>query len=131
MITQTRIIVIKIRRLAGVVRRVPEAMLRALDAAIAEFIATLARPEAAEPGSAADLAEFGVQQQDLREALRMLLDDRAVRPRKLMKRFGNARGTNLLSVCEIRGFISKPEGGPWKIDLDRVRRHLAEHGAGQ
>lgn len=118
----------KFSGLAGIVRRLPKAAFRALSAAVAAFFDALTRPEAAPPGSASDLAAFGVRQQDLLEALQMILDDGAVRPRKLYKRFGNAGGTNLLSICEIKGFIAKPKGGPWVADLDRVRGHLAQHG---
>lgn len=118
-------------RLTRIARRVPEAVGRAIGAAVTAFLDTLTRPEAAEPGSVADLATFGVRKEALLEALQMILDDRAVRPRKLLKRFGSASGTNLLSFCEIKRFISKPEGGRWEIDFDRVRGHLAKHGAGQ
>lgn len=105
---------------AEIVRRLPRATARALAAAAAEFTATLTRPIPPRPGSAEDLEQFGITSGQFMEALRMLVEGSAVRPGKLRARFGNAPGTNLLSYCEIRGFISKPQGGPWQVDSERV-----------
>lgn len=125
-----------LKMFAEVAGRVPRAIVRALGAAVAEFTATLNRPEPPEPGSAEDLAQFGVKLDELREALQMFLDDRAVRPRKLRARFSNVIGTNILGYCEIRAFISKPERGAWQVDFERVRayqsqRRISEDARGQ
>lgn len=113
----------ELTRLARIARRVP----RALAAALAAFLSTMRRPEPPPAGSAAFLAQFRVEPGQFVQVLEMFLDDRAVRPRRLRQRYGNAGGTNLLSVCEVLNFINKP-GGRWVVDFARIQAHLARHG---
>lgn len=114
-------------RLVDVVHHVP----MALAAAAGAFLDTLMRPEPPASGSADDLAQFGLTPELFLEALQMFMDTRAVRPGKLRHRFGNAMGTNLLSMAEIRGFISKPERGPWQVDFERIQDYRSRQGVRQ
>ena len=105
-------------RIARIARRTP----RALSAATAAFIDTLMPVT----GKSLNLAAFRLSEDILREALQIFLDDRAVRPRKLFRRFGKATGMNLLSFCEIRGFITKPESKSWVVNFEQIRAYQAE-----
>ncbi len=124
MSNEISVITLKITRLAEIVRRIPRAVVRAFVAAATEFLATLTRPEPPAMGSAEDLSQFGVNEDQFLEALKMFMDDRAVRPRRLRERFGPPMGTNLLSVAEIKGFISKP-GGRWQVDFGSIQAYQA------
>lgn len=79
-------------------------------------------------GWANDYTRFAgvLSQAQFSEALQMFLEDRAVRPRKLRARFGDAMGTNLLSLSEIKDFISKP-GDRWVVDVERIKEYQARH----
>jgi S-DNA-T family DNA segregation ATPase FtsK/SpoIIIE len=63
---------------------------------------------------------------DLQQALMLVLERRRVSQDLLKAHFGSsARATDLLSVLEVKGFISKPEGtNRWTIYYDRIDNYL-------
>ena len=63
---------------------------------------------------------------DLQQALMLVLERRRVSQDLLKAHFGSsARATDLLSLLEVKGFISKPEGtNRWTIFYDRIDAYL-------
>ncbi|MBI4386276.1 MAG: hypothetical protein HY551_02740, partial [Elusimicrobia bacterium] len=73
-----------------------------------------------------DLAQYGVEPMEFRQALQLVLERRRVSQDLLKSQFGSsARATNLLSLLEVKGFIHKPEGtNRWEIFFDRIEDSL-------
>jgi S-DNA-T family DNA segregation ATPase FtsK/SpoIIIE len=63
---------------------------------------------------------------DLQQALMLVLERRRVSQDLLKAHFGSsARATDLLSILEVKGFITKPEGtNRWTIYFDRIDAYL-------
>jgi S-DNA-T family DNA segregation ATPase FtsK/SpoIIIE len=59
-------------------------------------------------------------------ALKLINERRRISQDLLKANFGgSARATNILSILEIEGFISKPEGtNKWHIDFDKISNYL-------
>jgi S-DNA-T family DNA segregation ATPase FtsK/SpoIIIE len=74
----------------------------------------------------ADLASFGVEPAEFREALKLVIERRRVSQDLLKSQFGSsARATNILSLLEVKGMINKPEGtNRWEIDFDSISGYL-------
>ena len=70
---------------------------------------------------------LGMSEEDLRQALNLILERRRVSQDLLKAHFGSsARATNMLSLLEINGFIDKPEGSSrWEIDFNAIQSYLA------
>jgi DNA segregation ATPase FtsK/SpoIIIE, S-DNA-T family len=68
------------------------------------------------------------QEDDLRQALMLVLERRRVSQDLLKAHFGSsARATNLLSLLEVKGFIAKPDGtNRWTIYFDRIDAYLGQ-----
>jgi S-DNA-T family DNA segregation ATPase FtsK/SpoIIIE len=60
--------------------------------------------------------------------LMLVLERRRVSQDLLKAHFGSsARATDLLSILEVKGFISKPEGtNRWTIYFDRIDAYLGQ-----
>jgi S-DNA-T family DNA segregation ATPase FtsK/SpoIIIE len=69
---------------------------------------------------------------DLVPALTLINERRRVSQDLLKANFGSsARATNILSMLEVKGFISKPEGtNKWNINYDKINEHLNNAGQG-
>jgi S-DNA-T family DNA segregation ATPase FtsK/SpoIIIE len=67
-------------------------------------------------------------EKDLIPALKLINERRRVSQDLLKANFGgSARATNVLSILEMRGFITKPEGSnKWQIDYNKVGDHLKD-----
>ncbi|MFA7074178.1 MAG: FtsK/SpoIIIE domain-containing protein, partial [Endomicrobiaceae bacterium] len=67
---------------------------------------------------------------DLIPALKLILERRRISQDLLKANFGSsARATNILSVLEMKDFISKPEGtNRWEINFDMIQEYLAHNG---
>ncbi|GHT06821.1 DNA translocase FtsK [Endomicrobiia bacterium] len=65
---------------------------------------------------------------DLIPALKLINERKRISQDLLKANFGgSARATNILSILETRGFITKPEGtNKWQIDYDKIRQYLEE-----
>jgi S-DNA-T family DNA segregation ATPase FtsK/SpoIIIE len=63
---------------------------------------------------------------DLIPALKLINERRRISQDLLKANFGSsARATNILSILEMEGFISKPEGtNRWHIDFDKISQYL-------
>ncbi|MDR3196215.1 MAG: DNA translocase FtsK 4TM domain-containing protein [Endomicrobium sp.] len=63
---------------------------------------------------------------DFIPALKLINERRRISQDLLKANFGgSARATNILSILEIEGFISKPEGtNKWKINFDKISKYL-------
>lgn len=63
---------------------------------------------------------------DLIPALKLISSRRRISQDLLKANFGgSARATNILSILEIEGFISKPEGtNKWQINFDKISKYL-------
>ncbi|GHT43642.1 DNA translocase FtsK [Endomicrobiia bacterium] len=63
---------------------------------------------------------------DLIPALKLINERRRISQDLLKANFGgSARATNILSILEIEGFVSKPEGAnKWHIDFDKISQYL-------
>jgi S-DNA-T family DNA segregation ATPase FtsK/SpoIIIE len=63
---------------------------------------------------------------DLIPALKFISERRRVSQDLLKANFGgSARATNILSILEIEGFVSKPEGtNKWQINFDKISKYL-------
>ncbi|MDR3071131.1 MAG: DNA translocase FtsK 4TM domain-containing protein [Endomicrobium sp.] len=63
---------------------------------------------------------------DLIPALKLISERKRVSQDLLKANFGSsARATNILSILEIEGFISKPDGvNKWQIDFDKISKYL-------
>jgi S-DNA-T family DNA segregation ATPase FtsK/SpoIIIE len=61
-------------------------------------------------------------QEDMREALQLILDRRRISQDLLKAHFrSSARATDLLSLLEVKGFIRKPQGtNRWEIHFDQI-----------
>lgn len=72
--------------------------------------------------------ESAPEEDDLHQALLLVLERRRVSQDLLKAHFGSsARATDLLSVLEVKGFISKPEGtNRWTIYFDRIDAYLGQ-----
>jgi S-DNA-T family DNA segregation ATPase FtsK/SpoIIIE len=65
---------------------------------------------------------------DLIPALKLINERKRISQDLLKANFGgSARATNILSILEMEGFITKPEGtNKWQIDYDKIRQYLKE-----
>jgi S-DNA-T family DNA segregation ATPase FtsK/SpoIIIE len=65
---------------------------------------------------------------DLIPALKLINERKRISQDLLKANFGgSARATNILSILETEGFITKPEGiNKWQIDYDKIRQYLEE-----
>ncbi|MDD4004202.1 MAG: DNA translocase FtsK [Elusimicrobiaceae bacterium] len=70
---------------------------------------------------------MGISVEDFKAALNLILQRRRISQDLLKAHFGSsARATNILSVLEIQGFISKPEGSNrWDIQFDKIEQQAA------
>jgi S-DNA-T family DNA segregation ATPase FtsK/SpoIIIE len=66
------------------------------------------------------------ESKDLISALKLISERRRISQDLLKANFGgSARATNILSILEIDGFISKPEGtNKWQINFDKISKYL-------
>jgi S-DNA-T family DNA segregation ATPase FtsK/SpoIIIE len=66
---------------------------------------------------------------DLIPALKLINNRRRVSHDLLKANFGgSARSTNILSILEVEGFISKPEGtNKWHLDFDKISQYLKDN----
>jgi S-DNA-T family DNA segregation ATPase FtsK/SpoIIIE len=69
---------------------------------------------------------------DLIPALKLINERKRISQDLLKANFGgSARATNILSILEMEGFITKPEGtNRWQIDYDKIRQYLERNKAG-
>lgn len=82
-------------------------------------------------GSALEFAvEDKKEMKDLIEALKLVLERRRVSQDLLKAHFGSsARATNILSLLEVKQFISKPEGtNRWEINFDLIEEFISKVG---
>lgn len=82
-------------------------------------------------GSALEFAvEDKKEMKDLIEALKLVLERRRVSQDLLKAHFGSsARATNILSLLEVKQFITKPEGtNRWEINFDMIEDFLTKIG---
>jgi len=68
------------------------------------------------------------EEDDMRQGLILVCERKRVSQDLLKAHFGSsARATNLLSLMEVKGFISKPEGtNRWTIYYDRIESYLGQ-----
>ena len=61
-------------------------------------------------------------------ALKLINERKRISQDLLKANFGSsAKATNILSILETEGFITKPEGtNKWQIDYDKIRRYLED-----
>ena len=66
------------------------------------------------------------ESKDLIPALKLISERRRISQDLLKANLGgSARATNILSILEIEGFISKPEGtNKWQINFDKISKYL-------
>ncbi|MDR1684188.1 MAG: DNA translocase FtsK [Elusimicrobiota bacterium] len=86
------------------------------------------QPQAgAQPGEG-----LGTTPEEMRQALTLIKERRRVSQDLLKAHFGSsARATNILSVLEMKGFITKPEGSNrWEIHYDLIDGQLAAPAGG-
>jgi len=71
---------------------------------------------------------LGTKPEELLQALNLIKERRRVSQDLLKAHFGSsARATNMLSVLEMRGYISKPEGSNrWEIHYDLIDQAIEE-----
>jgi len=71
---------------------------------------------------------LGTSPEEMKQALNLIKERRRVSQDLLKANFGSsARATNMLSVLEMKGFISKPEGSNrWEIHFDLIDDKLKE-----
>ena len=69
---------------------------------------------------------IGTSREEMMQALNLILQRRRVSQDILKANFGSsARASNILSVLEMKGFISKPEGSNrWEIHYDLIEQQL-------
>ncbi len=69
---------------------------------------------------------LGTSPEELLQALRLIVERRRVSQDLLKANFGSsARATNILSVLEMKGFITKPEGSNrWEIHYDLIESQI-------
>lgn len=69
---------------------------------------------------------LGTSPEELLQALRLITERRRVSQDLLKANFGSsARATNILSVLEMKGFITKPEGSNrWEIHFDLIEEQI-------
>lgn len=73
---------------------------------------------------------LGTTSEELQQVLTLIKERRRVSQDLLKANFGSsAKATNILSVLEMKGYISKPEGtNRWEINYDLIDDKLAELG---
>ena len=71
---------------------------------------------------------LGTKPEEILQALNLIKERRRVSQDLLKAHFGSsARATNMLSVLEMRGFITKPEGSNrWEIHYDLIDSGIEE-----
>ena len=71
---------------------------------------------------------LGTKPEEILQALELIKERRRVSQDLLKAHFGSsARATNMLSVLEMRGFITKPEGSNrWEIHYDLIDSGIEE-----
>lgn len=69
---------------------------------------------------------LGTSPEELLQALRLIMERKRVSQDLLKANFGSsARATNILSVLEMKGFITKPEGSNrWEIHYDLIQEQI-------
>jgi S-DNA-T family DNA segregation ATPase FtsK/SpoIIIE len=72
----------------------------------------------------------GKGSKDLISALKLINERKRISQDLLKANFGSsARATNILSILEVEGFISKPDGtNKWHIDFDKISNYLESIG---
>jgi S-DNA-T family DNA segregation ATPase FtsK/SpoIIIE len=102
---------------------------------IADYVRTQGKPSyerilspIGSAGSTSPGSEGHEELDDLQQALMLVLERRRVSQDLLKAHFGSsARATDLLSILEVKGFISKPEGtNRWTIYFDRIDAYLGQ-----
>lgn len=103
--------------------------------AVADFLRAQGGPDypvqvaADQPtGSARPQDGLGTKPEEQLQALRLIKERRRVSQDLLKAHFGSsARATNMLSVLEMRGYITKPEGSNrWEIHYDLIDQAIEE-----
>jgi len=81
-----------------------------------------------QPGNMRPQDGLGTSPEEILQALQLVKERRRVSQDLLKARFGSsARATNILSVLEMRGFISKPEGSNrWEIHYEMIDQAIEE-----
>jgi S-DNA-T family DNA segregation ATPase FtsK/SpoIIIE len=81
------------------------------------------QPQDARPGEG-----LGTSPDEIKQALTLIKERKRVSQDLLKAHFGSsARATNILSVLEMKGFITKPEGSNrWEMHYDLINQQLAE-----
>lgn len=92
-------------------------------------------PEAQPQNGARPGEGLGTSPDEMKQALGLIKERRRVSQDLLKAHFGSsARATNILSVLEMKGFITKPEGSNrWEIHFDLIEEQLSslEKGSAQ
>jgi len=103
--------------------------------AVADFVRSQGKPSyerlmspIASAGSGSGDSGAHEELDDLQQALMLVLERRRVSQDLLKAHFGSsARATDLLSILEVKGFITKPEGtNRWTIYYDRIDAYLGQ-----
>lgn len=102
--------------------------------AVADFLRAQGGPDypvqvvSESPNGARPQDGLGTKPEEQLQALRLIKERRRVSQDLLKAHFGSsARATNILSVLEMRGYISKPEGSNrWEIHYDLIDQGIEE-----
>ena len=102
--------------------------------AVADFLRAQGGPDypvqitAEQPSYQRPQDGLGTSPEELKQALNLIKERRRVSQDLLKAHFGSsARATNILSVLEMKGFISKPEGSNrWEIHYEMIDQALEE-----
>ncbi len=99
---------------------------------LVQHVKQFGMPEYDDLFGSGSVLEFAVEDKkelkDLIEALKLVLERRRVSQDLLKAHFGSsARATNILSLLEVKQFISKPEGtNRWEINFDMIEDYLSK-----
>lgn len=102
--------------------------------AVADFLRAQGGPDypvqivAEQPAHQRPQDGLGTSPEELLQALNLIKERRRVSQDLLKAHFGSsARATNMLSVLEMKGFISKPEGSNrWEIHYEMIDQEIEE-----
>ncbi len=102
--------------------------------AVADFLRAQGGPDypvqivAEQPSHQRPQDGLGTSPEELLQALNLIKERRRVSQDLLKAHFGSsARATNMLSVLEMKGFISKPEGSNrWEIHYEMIDQEIEE-----
>jgi S-DNA-T family DNA segregation ATPase FtsK/SpoIIIE len=99
---------------------------------LVQHVKQFGMPEYDDLFGSGSVLEFAIEDKkelkDLIEALKLVLERRRVSQDLLKAHFGSsARATNILSLLEVKQFISKPEGtNRWEINFDMIEDYLSK-----